>query len=68
MPKFEYIGDDERVFPESTLTVKPGDVVEVDTNPHARYFVEVDAPAKSAPVAKSAPITDIPAEPAITEE
>ena len=63
MPKFEYIGDDERVFPESTLTVEPGDVVEVDTNPSARYFVEVDAP-----VAKSAPITDIPAEPAITEE
>ena len=49
MPKFVYVGDDERVFPAVSLTVNPGDVVECDTNPHPRFFAPVAAKADPAP-------------------
>jgi hypothetical protein len=45
MPKFLYVGDDERDFPDACLTVAPGDVVDRDTNPHPRYFVPATKPA-----------------------
>ena len=48
MPQFRYVGDDERVFPHVSLTVAPGDVVELDSNPDPRWFDEAKAP-KTAP-------------------
>ena len=48
MPAFRYVGNDGRVFPHVSLTVAPGDVVEADANPDARYFVPDEGPAASS--------------------
>ena len=58
MPQFRYTGDDERVFPDSSVTVSPGEIVERDTNPHPAYFVEVDGSSPDVPV--DPVIVDIP--------
>jgi hypothetical protein len=40
MPSFTYTGDATRIFPDLTLEVEPGDVVERETNPDLRWFKE----------------------------
>jgi len=51
MPDFKYIGDAGRDFPDSGLTVEPGEVVTRDENPDPMFFEPV-AP-KAAKTAKS---------------
>ena len=44
---FRYVGDSERVFPDTGLIVKPGDIVDVCPDP--QFFEPVEA----APAADS---------------
>ena len=48
MPSFTYVGDDERTFPHVSLAVSPGDVVELDENPDARFFTDGGTPTPPA--------------------
>lgn len=45
MPKFKYVGDSPRVFPDLSLEVEPGDVLEFEENPDPNFWA--DAPAKA---------------------
>ena len=49
MPRFAYIGDDERdfLYPRA-FTVKPGDVVEAEENPYPEFFDEENQPGATA--------------------
>lgn len=68
MPQFTYTGSDERIFPDlsasdgSTLIVKPGDVVTLNSDPNSSDLVAASAapaPAPEAPQTPSeAPTTD----------
>ncbi len=40
--KYKFIGTTERVFPEFSLTVSEGDIVELDRSPSQTYFIEID--------------------------
>ena len=52
MSKFRFVGDHTRTFPDSTVTVDPGDVVECDGNPDERWFeLDGDTPPAVASVA-----------------
>lgn len=51
MPKYRFLGDETRIFPDSTVTVDPGDVVECDGNPDERWFeLDGDTPPAVASV------------------
>lgn len=39
MPEFQYVGDDERTFPDLALSVTPGQTVVRDANPDEAFFV-----------------------------
>lgn len=41
MPKYEYVGDDERVVPDIAVVVKPGDIVELDNDAPGPLFKKV---------------------------
>jgi len=41
MPKYQYQGDDERVVPDISAVVKPGDIVELDTDTPGALFKKV---------------------------
>lgn len=49
MPRFSFVGDSPRVFPEIMLEVAPGDVVDLDENPDPHFFEAVEADAPVAP-------------------
>jgi len=57
MAKFTFTGDVEMAFPTltnadgSTLVAKPGDVVELATDPQSAFLSPVASSAKSAPSA-----------------
>ena len=52
MPKFLYVGDDERDFPSVPITVTPGETIEAATNPHPVYFTPVPSKAEPADTVK----------------
>jgi hypothetical protein len=56
MPKFRFVGDCPRLYPQRSLEVAPGDVVELDVNPDEARFEPVTDEA--APVADD---TEVPA-------
>lgn len=41
MPKYAYQGDDVRVIPDLSAEVKPGDIVELDTDTPGPLFKKV---------------------------
>ena len=46
MKKWKYTGDDERDFLyPNAFTVRPGDIVEADENPHPQFFKQSRRPA-----------------------
>jgi hypothetical protein len=57
--KFRYVGDDVREFPSIPATCSPGDVLESESNPLPRFFVEVIDGDAGDVVVGSVPVVEV---------
>ena len=53
--KYKYTGDDERVFPDVSLIVNPGDTIDVEINPDEKFFQAVTDTKSATPIPTPTP-------------